>query len=232
MVDLGCHQSRRDATCRLTCNDSRASLVVANLAECCSWSDSLKHPVLMVLTVGALMFGADAYRGQQDSTVVVDASVRERLSALWLAQTGKTISPEELDGVVQSWVKEEVFYREAISLGLDEDDSIICRRLVQKLNFLIDETHSPSAEQIQVFYQENIASYSLPPRFSFSQILLADPAAAGVIKRRLASGEKSGQPATLDGGLYFWFVTWPWICGRVSRHRFASGQRQLGIVIV
>jgi len=121
---------------------------------------------------------------------VVDAAVKERLGNLWEVQTGKEASPEELESIVQNWLKEEVFYREALRLGLDRDDSIVRRRLVQKLGFLVEEVPMEGDESrtIEEYYRQNIETYSLPVRYSISQIFFSDRDSAGGIRTSLSEG--------------------------------------------
>ena len=47
-------------------------------------------------------------------------------------------TPEELRGLIDAYIKEEVYYREALKLGLDRDDTLIRRRMQQKLEFVTE----------------------------------------------------------------------------------------------
>ena len=85
---------------------------------------------------------------------------------------GEQPSAKELESLVHNWVREEVFYREALRLGLDREDTIIRRRLVQKLGFLAQDVDEESVtpEEIQTYYHEQIADYTQPVRYTLSQI--------------------------------------------------------------
>jgi hypothetical protein len=147
----------------------------------------LKEPLFWFFIVGGLLFAADTYYSNQPATVIVDAAVKARLGNLWKVQTGKEASPEELESIVQNWLKEEVFYREALRLGLDRHDSIVRRRLVQKLGFLVEEVPMEGDESrtIEEYYNQNIEKYSLPVRYSISQIFFSDRGSAGEIQTSL-----------------------------------------------
>ena len=77
----------------------------------------------------------------------------------------------ELNALVEQLIKEEIYYQEAISQGLDIEDTIVRRRMVQKLTFLTEDVsvpEDPSIETLQSFYEDNLQRYQEPTRFSFS----------------------------------------------------------------
>src|SRR5664279_5033998 len=102
----------------------------------------LKEPLLHFLLLGAALFGLNAWRAKDRSADVsaprieVTALVIEQLRAASERQFGKTPNAEELRGLVMAHIREEVFYREALALGLDRDDTIVRQRLAQKMEFL------------------------------------------------------------------------------------------------
>jgi peptidyl-prolyl cis-trans isomerase C len=150
----------------------------------------LREPLLWFFIVGAILFGADSYFSQLPARVVVDASVRDRLDKLWEVQTGRPATQIELDSLVKNWIREEVLYREALRLGLDRDDSIVRRRLVQKLGFLVEEVEEEEDQRraMEKYYEDNIAKYSLPVRYSFSQIFFGEESRAAEIQTKLDEG--------------------------------------------
>jgi len=150
----------------------------------------LKEPLLWFFIVGGLLFGADQYFSDQPDQIIVTSNQRDRLSMLWQTQTGKPATISELDSLVERWIKEEVFYREALRLGLDKDDSIVRRRMVQKLGFLVEEVEDRNSqgEQVKAYYDENIEKYSLPVRYSFSQIFFNQRSQQEGIRSELDNG--------------------------------------------
>ncbi len=150
----------------------------------------LREPLVWFFIVGVILFAADNYFSRRPDTVVVDDSVRDRLNKLWQVQTGNPATKGELDSLVQNWIREEVLFREALRLGLDRDDSIVRRRLVQKLGFLVEEVveEDDQSQAVQKYYDENIANYSLPVRYSFSQIFFSDDSRSAEIQLKLEQG--------------------------------------------
>ena len=149
----------------------------------------MKEPLLWFVLIGALLFAADQYRAPD--AIVVNDVVRNQIATLWETQMGAKPSTDELDSLVHDWVREEVFYREALRLGLDREDTIIRRRLVQKLGFLAREVDEESitAEDVQTYYQENIADYTLPVRYSLSQVYFKSADQYDALIQRLAEGD-------------------------------------------
>ena len=130
----------------------------------------MKEPLIWFVLIGALLFAVDRFRAPD--AIVVNDAVRNQIATLWETQMGAKPSDDELDSLVQDWVREEVFFREALRLGLDSQDTIVRRRLVQKLGFLAREVDEESitAEDVLAYYQANIADYTLPVRYSLSQV--------------------------------------------------------------
>ncbi|HIG43818.1 MAG: peptidylprolyl isomerase [bacterium] len=150
----------------------------------------MKEPLLWFVILGAIIFAADSYLSARPDQVIVDTAVRSRLATLWQTQTGKPATNEELESLIENWVREEVLFREAKQLGLDRDDSIVRRRLVQKLSFLVEEVDGEDDPILAVenYYRENIEIYSLPVRYSFSQIFFSDASLADELQSALADG--------------------------------------------
>jgi len=97
----------------------------------------------------------------------------ERLSALWTERWKRPPAPAELRGIVNDFVREEVLYREALALGLEENDVIVRRRLAQKITFLTQDLAAqmePSEEELRSWFSENIVLYEEEPLLSFTHI--------------------------------------------------------------
>ena len=115
---------------------------------------------------------------------------------MWETQTGSLPSDVELNNLVEAWIREEIYYREAVRLGLDRDDTIVRRRLVQKLGFLneAESAVEPAEGELRAFFEQEREAYLFPDRYSFEQVYL-DPerhddtdAAAGELLERLEAG--------------------------------------------
>jgi hypothetical protein len=105
--------------------------------------------------------------------IVVTAADIERLSATWSMKWNRPPTETELKGFVDSFIKEEVYYREALALGLDQDDAILRRRLMQKMEFIsndLAELNQPDETKLNEYFLDNQEKYELPPRISFTHI--------------------------------------------------------------
>ncbi len=132
----------------------------------------LKEPLIAFLALGALIFGLANFVGEPAANQVVEVDQAEinRLIEQWRAQMGRAPSEAELDGLVEQFLREEIYYREALRLSLDQGDVIVRRRLVQKLTFLTEDlatSQPPTQAELRAFYQTNLGRYELPKRFSF-----------------------------------------------------------------
>lgn len=138
----------------------------------------LREPLLHFLVAGGLMFGAYAWLnagGEENGPGAVRITPAEVnwLKENWTRQWMRPPSDDELRGLLTGYLKEVLLAREAMEIGLDEDDTIIRRRLAQKMEFLVQDTlhkAEPSEEELRVFYHEERERFQTPVRVSFSHI--------------------------------------------------------------
>jgi hypothetical protein len=79
--------------------------------------------------------------------------------------------------LIRDYIREEVYYREAVALGLDRDDTVIRRRLRQKLEFLSEDIAAlaePTQAELEAFLQSQPERFRAEPRLTFRQVYL-DP---------------------------------------------------------
>lgn len=131
-----------------------------------------QEPLLWFALTGAAFFWINAQFNADDSNsrIEIGPLVEQRISDQWQVQMGRQPSSEELQGLVDQWIKEEVYYREALRLGLAANDTIVRRRLVQKLTFLTEDVataEEPSAAELTAHYEQNLEQYQQPARYSF-----------------------------------------------------------------
>ena len=135
------------------------------------------EPVVAFLVAGAVLFVLEGWRsgGEELSRIDVGEAEVERLRALWETQNGTLPSDAELRNLVDSWLREEIYYREAVRLGLDRDDTIVRRRLVQKLGFLkeAEDAVDPTDADLRSWFEKNREAYRFPDRYSFEHIYLS-----------------------------------------------------------
>jgi len=166
-----------------------------------------RDPLWVFVAIGVLLFWLDARRATDDLRIEVTNADVERLTAQWQAQTGREPSADELDGLVDQFVEEEVYYREALAYKLETNDTIIRRRLVQKLTFLTEDVATsvdPSEDELRGFYSEHKDNYRQPQKYSFRHVYFSrdrrDDAAADAsreLERLRASA--SDAPANPEG---------------------------------
>lgn len=138
-----------------------------------------KDPLLHFVVAGALLFAAYAIINRNepgtpppDPIHIGDGDVR------WLKETfanqwQRTPTDDELRGLAAGLLEEQLFAREAKTLGLDQDDTIVRRRLAQKLTFLVDDTSrivDPTDEELRKFYYAHAERFRVEPRASFKQV--------------------------------------------------------------
>lgn len=137
----------------------------------------LREPLLQFLLIGAAIFALahllDRSTERAGQRIVVDSALTHRLAQLYHVQTGLTPGPAELDSLVASYIHEEALYREALKLGLDKDDEIIRRRLVQKMEFLNSDLSSavaPDEAELRRYFAAHASEFATPATVSFTHL--------------------------------------------------------------
>lgn len=146
----------------------------------------LGEPLLHFLVLGAGLFLAWSLvprdeRSGDAGTIVVTAGQIEHLAAGFARTWQRPPSAEELQRLVRDRVREEVYYREALALGLDQDDTVIRRRLRQKLEFILDDVAAraePTEAELEAYLNAHPQMFRREPRLSFRQVYL-DPEKRG-----------------------------------------------------
>jgi peptidyl-prolyl cis-trans isomerase C len=145
------------------------------------------------LLIGVLLFGVDRWRQSDEAyRIIVDLPLLEKLTAQWRGQTKRLPDANELDALVEGYVREEILVREARRLGLDQDDVIIRRRLAQKYEFFLagaDNAAAPDAATLRQFFDANRARYRLPETFTFNHVFVDDADAASAMAAQLNKDE-------------------------------------------
>lgn len=146
----------------------------------------LKEPLLHFMLLGAGLFIVYAKvsgpgRGDAPRTIVVTAGRIEHLAAGFAKTWKRPPTREELDGLIDDWIRDEVATRQATALGLDKDDAVIRRRLRQKLEFVSEDIAAraePTDAELNAYLQAHPDSFRQEPRFTFHQVYL-DPSKHG-----------------------------------------------------
>jgi hypothetical protein len=166
-----------------------------------------REPLLHFLVIGVAIFAA--YRLLSDSDappreIVVSSSRVQALSDSFQKTWMRPPTAQELRGLVDDYVADEVYYREAIALGIDRDDTVIRRRLRQKMEFIsvnVADALDPTDAQLEGYLRQNADKFITPVRFSFQQIFVSvdrGAAARDDAARILASLSAGGGKAAPD----------------------------------
>jgi peptidyl-prolyl cis-trans isomerase C len=137
-----------------------------------------KEPLVHFLMIGLAIFVVYSIVNKEEAAVngnkiVVSSAEIERLSNTWSKKMNRPPTETELKGLIETLIKEEVYYREALSLGLDKNDTILRRRLQQKMEFLSNDLAdliTPNETALQAYLRQNQEKYKLPARVSFTHI--------------------------------------------------------------
>ena len=135
----------------------------------------LKEPLFhfAVLGLGLFIVFALVSPVERNNEIVIDQYDLNEIVAKWNLQWQRDPTPQELKALLDQYIKEEIFYREALSMNLDHNDEIIRRRLAQKMKFLsqdIAEQLEPTEGELQQHLEEHQEKYIKGKKISFSQI--------------------------------------------------------------
>lgn len=175
----------------------------------------LREPLVHFLLIGAALFVAFGLTrdpaGKAPNRIVVDASTVEQLAAQFRRTWLRPPTAEERAGLVESYVRDEVYYREALAMGLDQNDPQVRRRMRLKLEFLLEDLTAeepPGDDVLRAYLQQHPERFRIEPQLSFQQVYLnpdrrTDPAAdARQLLADLQAGaapEALGDPTMLPG---------------------------------
>jgi len=127
---------------------------------------------LVILAVYGILGPTGA--GKPDA-IVVTASKIEQFAAVFAKTWQRPPSPQELKGLIDDYVKEEIFVREALALGLDKDDTVIRRRLRLKMEFMNDvgaDALAPTDADLEAYLTAHPDKFAVDPMTAFQQIFL------------------------------------------------------------
>jgi peptidyl-prolyl cis-trans isomerase C len=139
----------------------------------------LREPLAQFLLIGFVLFLAygafnrGAGQTERSYQIALTTDDMRQLQNTFTAQWQRAPSPEEMHGLVEQKIRDEILYRQALQLGLDKDDVIIKRRLAQKMQFLAEDiggSHQPTRAELRAWYEKNSARFALPSRFSFRHL--------------------------------------------------------------
>ena len=139
----------------------------------------IKEPLFHFLLIGAVLFTVFGLKqnGTDEATsrILVNAGQIDQLSAQFERTRLRPPTDTELAGLIEGFVRDEVYYREARAMGLDQDDPVVRQRMRLKLEFLLEDLASeatPDDAQLTEFMQRYPDRFREDPRLSFTQVYL------------------------------------------------------------
>jgi len=141
----------------------------------------LREPLLHFLIIGAALFitfyQINDNQINTDNRITITQSDLDRLATTWLKNMARPPSAQEREQQLKHFIREQVLYREAKRMGLDQDDVIVRRRLARKMEYLFNDLSfipEPGDAELISFLSENASRFTSPATITFSQIYL-DP---------------------------------------------------------
>lgn len=157
----------------------------------------LREPLVHFMLAGALVFAVLSGRPPDpgERRIVVSEAVANRLVERWMQSFRRAPTADEIDGLIRDYVMDQVYYREALRLGLDQGDEVIIRRLRNKMVALAAseaEAATPTDAQLQALIDADPARYAAEPLLDFTQVYLGSDTPASRAAAAQALGALQG----------------------------------------
>ena len=164
-----------------------------------------REPLIHFLALGALVYLALTWGGtpvDPASRVITVGPEQQAQIALSFERTmGRAPTDAELDAGIEKYVRDEVLYREALRLGLEDDDAVVRQRLISKMDMsagLGAQAGEPGDAVLRAFFEANLARYAGPAAVSFDQLFFDSQADASAA---LIAGPRAGQRIDLPASV-------------------------------
>jgi hypothetical protein len=173
----------------------------------------LGEPMLHFLLIGIALFGVYQWVSPGDSGgrhIVITQGVVDDLVSQHVAARGREPSTTELNHLVESYIRDEILYREGVKLGLERDDIVVKRRVRQKIEMIAEEdasTRTPTDADLSAHLTANPARFVQPAILTFEQVFIGEATSGpGVVHavaltrealRKGAAAEQLGKPTLL-----------------------------------
>lgn len=143
-----------------------------------TFNSLVREPLVHFLALGSLIFAGWFWLYPPEppvNEIVIDEPELDHLKMLWKAQWKRDPSPRDIKAIIDRHVREEVFYREGVKLGLDRNDEIVKRRISQKMEAVANDVGAlmkPVTDRdLQDYLAKHPDLFRLPPVYSFRQVL-------------------------------------------------------------
>ena len=165
----------------------------------------LREPLVHVLLIGAALFVVFRLTGgsaaEPAGRIVISGGEVERLATTFSRLWMRPPTAEELRGLIEKSIREEVYSREAVAMGLDRDDSVIRRRLQQKLEFLSEDVAAqkkPTDAELQAYLRRHPEKFRAETALSFRQVYVGGAKAERRAEALLARLRALGTEAPIE----------------------------------
>ncbi len=169
----------------------------------------LKEPLVHFLGAGLIVFILLGWSGNavdpESRTITISEAKVEQLASRFVAVWKRPPNEQEIDGLIRDYIREEIYYREARRMGLDDNDPIIRRRLRSKMEEIATaaaESTEPDDAALQAAIDANPAKYADGGQLSFTQIWVGEEDEAAATLKRIRGGANPmsfGKPISLPG---------------------------------
>lgn len=154
-----------------------------------------REPLVHFVVLGGILFAVAGARTQKaetkttppaistadsnpiDTRVTVTAQTQAALVLAHKTKTGNVPNEQETKALIDDWIEQEILYREALRLGLDRDDLIVRRRLIQKMRFVLEglkPVPAPDEAAVSAYINAHPELFTKPPRLSFEHRFYSD----------------------------------------------------------
>ncbi|WP_109355979.1 peptidyl-prolyl cis-trans isomerase [Sphingorhabdus sp. EL138] len=164
----------------------------------------LKEPLVHflggALMVFAFFWATGSNRDPADYEITIGESDVARLQAGWVQNFRRPPTQDELDGLIDQEIKEEIYYREALRLGLDRNDPLIRRRLFTKMRFLDnqeDAEDNPSDALLQKWLDDHPDKYALSSIYDLEQVYLGQDPESSTLAQLDGLNQGAVEPNTI-----------------------------------
>lgn len=164
-----------------------------------------REPLVHFLIAGLAIFLLSMWRGPEVDPASRRVEITEeqvaRLSAGWEQMWRRPPDASEIDAIIREYIKEEIYYREAKRLGLDDDDAVVRRRLRSKMEFLVRaevENARPGDAILAAWLDQHASRFAPDAVYSFDQIYVGSDDAAKMLTAIQAGSDWRSQGAAID----------------------------------
>lgn len=164
-----------------------------------------REPLVHFLIGGLAIFLFSIWRGPDvdpaSRTIDITEEQVSRLSAGWEQMWRRPPDANEIDSLIRDYIKEEIYYREAKRLGLDEDDAVVRRRLRSKMEFLVRaevENVRPDDAELGAWLEKHPDRFATDVVYSFDQIYLGSSDASKILLAISEGTDWRGQGEAID----------------------------------